>query len=309
MEGGAVAITAFYKFLSISSEQVGEIRNALERCADEQGIRGLVVLGTEGINATVAGSPEAIAAMKEFVRVHLKAPDATFKDSRAEKMPFARFKVDVRPEIITTKNCEISAHDSQGTHLSPQQWHEMLATDPDVVVVDTRNDYETEVGIFEGAIDPKIKKFSEFKQYVERQGLPRDKKLLLYCTGGIRCEKAVPEVKQLGYEKVYQLEGGILRYLEEYPEGYFQGECFVFDHRVAVDNHLQPSRKYKLCPHCGNPAQQAVDCVRCGVQTVVCHRCFEREDLNACSKNCAHHIRLRKQREAKAAALSCGDNS
>ncbi len=303
MDSGTVAIAAFYKFLSISSEQVAEIRTGLEKFAEDRGIKGLVVLGTEGINATVAGSLEAIAAMKEFVRVQLSAPEMTFKDSRADKMPFARFKVDVRSEIITTKNFDISVEDSQGTHLSPREWHEMLATDPDVVVVDTRNDYETEVGIFAGAIDPKIKKFSEFKEYVEREGLPRDKKLLLYCTGGIRCEKAVPEVKQLGYEKVYQLEGGILRYLEEYPEGYFQGECFVFDHRVAVDNNLQPSKKYKLCPHCGNPAQEAVSCNRCGSSATVCHRCVEREDLKSCSKNCAHHIRLRKQRETKAAAL------
>jgi UPF0176 protein len=303
MTSSTVAIAAFYKFLSISSEQVAEVREVLEKFADEQGIRGLVVLGTEGINATVAGTPEAIAAMKEFVRGQLSAPDMIFKDSRADKMPFARFKVDVRSEIITTKNLEISVEDSQGTHLSPREWHEMLATDPDVVVVDTRNDYEIEVGIFEGAIDPKIKKFSEFKEYVEREGLPRDKKLLLYCTGGIRCEKAVPEVKQLGYDKVYQLEGGILRYLEEYPEGHFKGECFVFDHRVAVDNHLQPSKKYKLCPHCGNPAQQAVNCKLCGTSAIVCHRCIEREDLNSCSKNCAHHIRLRKERESRGAVL------
>jgi UPF0176 protein len=303
MDAGTVAVAAFYKFLSISSEQVAEVRNDLERFATEHNLRGLVVLGVEGINATVAASPEVIAALKEFVRVRLSSPDIAFKDSIAEKMPFARFKVDVRSEIITTKNFEISIEDSLGTHLSPREWHEMIASDPDVVVVDTRNEYETEVGIFEGAVDPKIKKFSEFKEYVEANGLPKDKKLLLYCTGGIRCEKAVPEVKQLGYEKVYQLEGGILRYLEEYPEGYFKGECFVFDHRVAVDHHLQPSKTYKLCPHCGNPAREAIECNRCGSAAIVCHRCIEREDLKSCSKNCAHHIRLRKEREAKSAAL------
>jgi UPF0176 protein len=300
MDSGTVAIAAFYKFLSISAERVAEIRNGLEQFAANNGIKGLVVLGTEGINATVAGSPASIAAMKEFVQTQLSAPEMTFKDSHAEKIPFARFKVVVRSEIVTTKNLEISVDDSQGTHLSPREWHEMIATDPDVLIVDTRNDYETEVGIFQGAVDPKIKKFSEFKEYVEREKLPRDKKLLLYCTGGIRCEKAVPEVKQLGYDKVYQLEGGILRYLEEYPEGYFKGECFVFDHRVAVDNHLQPSKKYKLCPHCGNPAQQAIACNRCSAPAIVCHVCVEREDLKSCSKNCAHHIRLRKEREARA---------
>jgi UPF0176 protein len=300
MDTGAIGIAAFYKFLSITSDEVAAVRADLEQFAREHDLKGLVVLGTEGINATVAGTPEVIAALKEFVRSRLSAPDITFKDSSAEKMPFARFKVDVRSEIVTTKNLEISVEDSRGTYLSPKEWHEMLASDSDIVVVDTRNDYETEVGIFEGAVDPKIKKFSDFKHYVEREGLPRDKKLLLYCTGGIRCEKAVPEVKQLGYENVYQLEGGILRYLEEYPDGHFKGECFVFDHRVAVDSNLQPSKKYKLCPHCGNPAQEAIQCNKCGTAAVVCHRCVEREDLKSCSKNCAHHIRLRKERESGA---------
>jgi len=292
MSSDEVSIAAFYRFLVLSPQEVGELRKDLEKFAAEHGIKGLVVLGEEGVNATVAGSVKGISALKDFIRSRLSCPDITFKDSQAHKMPFARFKVDVRSEIITTKNLEITIDDSQGTHVSPQQWHEMMTSDPNVVVVDTRNDYETEVGIFEGAIDPRIKKFSEFKGYVEREGLPRDKKLLLYCTGGIRCEKAVPELKQLGYNQVYQLEGGILRYLEEYPEGFFKGECFVFDHRVAVDSKLQPSQTYTLCPHCGNPAKEPIECKRCGTPATVCHRCLLRDDLKSCSKNCAHHIRL-----------------
>jgi UPF0176 protein len=297
MKSEEVVISAFYKFITLSPERVSELQARLESFANTSGLRGLVVLGSEGINATVAGTPAVMGDLKSLLLELLPNEDFTFKDSLSSSVPFARFKVDVRPEIITTYDLSLSSDESRGTQLSPQEWHEMLSSDPDVVVVDTRNDYETEIGVFEGAIDPKIKKFSDFRGYVEQQGLPKDKKLLLYCTGGIRCEKAVPEMKRLGYDKVYQLEGGILRYLETYPDGHFKGECFVFDHRVAVDSNLQPSKTYKLCPHCGNPAKEDIKCVQCDNESVVCHRCIEREDRRTCSKNCAHHARLRAQRQ------------
>jgi UPF0176 protein len=299
-----VLVSAFYYFTRIEPERLTDIRQQFEGVAENTGLRGLVVMGGEGINATIAGTTEAVRAFHDLMRHIFPAADYTPKDSRAEKMPFSRFKVDVRPEIITTKDLSISSEGSHGTHLTPREWHEMIANDPDVVLVDTRNDYETEVGVFEGAIDPKIKKFSDFQRFVEDQGLPKDKKLFLYCTGGIRCEKAVPEVKRLGYDKVYQLEGGILRYLEEYPDGFFKGECFVFDHRVAVDSHLQPSKTYKLCPHCGNPAKEAIACVKCGKDAVVCHRCVERVDRKTCSKNCAHHTRLHLEKSPPAPSTS-----
>lgn len=293
MQQEVVAITAFYAFVTLTPPQIDEVRARLVQFAQQRGLFGLVVLGVEGINATVAGSPLVIAELKALVPELLGVSSLECKDSSALKMPFARFKVDLRKEIITTHDPELSIQESQGTHLSPTEWHEMISSDPEVVLIDTRNDYETEIGVFAGAHDPKIKKFSDFRGYMEQAGIPRDKKLLLYCTGGIRCEKAVPEVKQLGYEQVYQLHGGILRYLEEFPDGYFKGECFVFDHRVAVDSQLQPSQTYKLCRHCGNPGREAVTCGRCGAAAVVCHRCIEREDLRSCSKNCAHHLRLR----------------
>ena len=294
MSAQEVSVAAFYKFASFGSDEVQSLKARLEEFSQTSGLKGLVVLGAEGLNATVAGSPAAIRGVKELVRELVADPSLEFKDSTCEKIPFARFKVDVRQEIITTKDATIDPAESAGTHLTPQQWHEMLASDPDVVLVDTRNDYEVEVGTFEGALDPKIKKFSDFQKWVEDSGLPRDKKLFMFCTGGIRCEKAVPEVKRLGYESVYQLQGGILRYLEEYPEGFFKGECFVFDHRVAVDKNLEPSKLYKLCPHCGNPAQEKISCCNCGKAAVVCKHCIPQADKNTCSKNCAYHAR-RKQ--------------
>lgn len=291
MSAQEVSVAAFYKFASFSEGTVQSVKARLEAYSQQSGLKGLVVLGSEGLNATVAGSREAIEGAKSLVRELVADPEMEFKDSTCDKIPFARFKVDVRQEIITTKDATIDHNESAGTHLTPQQWHEMIASDPDVVLVDTRNDYEVEVGTFEGALDPRIKKFSDFQKWVEDTGLPHDKKLFMFCTGGIRCEKAVPEVKRLGYEQVYQLQGGILRYLEEYPEGYFKGECFVFDHRVAVDKDLQPSKLYKLCPHCGNPAQEKISCSSCSKDSVICKHCSPQADRNTCSKNCAYHVR------------------
>ena len=286
------AVTAFYKFIKIPSELVPQVKKRLEDFADKNGLRGLVVLGTEGINSTCAATLETIEALKKFLVEELfPGEEIAHKDSETVEMPFARFKVDVRPEIVTIKNLQISNEEGQGTYLTPTQWNEMIEKDPDVILVDTRNDYENEIGMFENAIDPKIAKFSDFKDFMEREALPKDKKLFLYCTGGIRCEKAVPEVMRLGYKNVYQLEGGILKYLEEYPEGHFKGECFVFDRRVSVDSNLKPTNMYSSCPHCGNPGKERIACSNCGCDTVVCHRCVSRADRNACSKNCAHHIR------------------
>jgi UPF0176 protein len=302
MSSPEFVVSAFYQFLNVEHAQLELAKRRLEEFCEQSGIRGLVVMGGEGINATIAGSVEGVAEFHKLLRELIPAVSYIPKESHAPVIPFARFKIDLRPEIITTKDLSLSSQDSKGTHLTPQEWHDMISNDPDVVIVDTRNDYETEIGVFEGAVDPKIKKFSDFQGYLETAELPRDKKLLLYCTGGIRCEKAVPEVKRLGYEKVYQLEGGILRYLEEFPDGHFKGECFVFDHRVAVDSQLRPTSRYKLCPHCGNTAQDSISCSKCGKSAFVCHRCVEREDLQSCSKNCAHHLRLRSKRAATAAS-------
>jgi UPF0176 protein len=298
MRTEGVVVSAFYKFLQVGGDELPSLRDRLEQFASASGLKGLVVLGTEGINATVAGSAETIAQFERLLPELFKSPDFEFKHSQAEKAPFARFKVDLRPEIVTIKDTSISASESQGTYLTPSEWHQALSNGSDITLIDTRNDYETDIGVFEGAVDPRIRKFSDFGDYMERSGLPKDRKLFLYCTGGIRCEKAVPEVKRLGYQNVYQLQGGILKYLEEYPDGHFKGECFVFDHRVAVDAHLQPTQTYKLCPHCGNPSKDNLDCIKCGKNAPVCARCAEREDLKSCSKNCAHHLRLAKQRAA-----------
>ena len=286
------AITAFYKFLRVDSPEA--LQRTLEKRGKDLGIRGLILVAHEGINGTVSGSPEAIAAWKEILQETVGAVE--YKDSVAAENPCKRFFVKVREEIVGLGDPTVFPS-GPNNHLTPQEWHDMMQRD-DVVVLDTRNTYETEIGKFKDAIDPKLEKFSDFGDYVKECGIPKDTKVLMYCTGGIRCEKASMEMQRQGYKNVYQLKGGILQYFEEYPEGFFQGECFVFDHRTAVDTHLQPSQKYHLCPHCGDPGDKHITCKQCAAAAVICVRCEQKsEHKKTCSKNCAHHHELAANRE------------
>ncbi len=254
----ALSITASYAFFPLTSEELPALQAQLKAFGNEQGMKGLVLLAPEGINSTVCGTPEAIAAWKQTLRM-LK-DDIQFKDSAADGLVFRRWSVKVKTELITLKQPGITPSGTHN-HLSPSAWRQMLARG-DVVVVDTRNDYEVALGKFRGALDPKLKHFQDFPEAVRAAAIPKDKTVLLYCTGGIRCEKAVLTMEAQGYSDVYQLEGGILAYLEEYPQDAFEGECFVFDHRVAVDQHLRPSVVYQLCTQCGDPAKSE-RCERC----------------------------------------------
>lgn len=157
----------------------------------------------------------------------------------------------------------------------------------DTVLLDTRNSYETAIGKFRGAVDPGIEAFHEFPGFIQKAGLPKNKTVMMYCTGGIRCEKALLEMEKQGYEHVYQLEGGILAYLEQFPDKNFEGECFVFDHRVAVDQHLRPSTVYGLCPHCGHAGNVEIRC-SCGTVQKVCSTCYSTASRKTCSKRCAN---------------------
>ncbi len=225
----------------------------------QHGMTGLVLIATEGMNGTVAGSKEAITEWKQKVE-QLCGP-TIFKDSFAERAIFKRWSVKVKPEIVAIKQPSIKPQ-GEHKHLSPEEWNAMLQSE-DVTVLDVRNDYEVAIGKFKGAIDPQIKKFHEFPTFVEQANLPKEKKVLMYCTGGIRCEKALLEMERQGYEHVYQLEGGILAYLEQFPNAQFEGECFVFDHRVAVDQELKPSQTFRLCERCGDPTSAPQTCVKC----------------------------------------------
>jgi UPF0176 protein len=289
MEGKSVKVTAFYKFVRIPDQSISDVGAKIENLAAELGISGLVILATEGVNGTVAGSPLELEKFKEQIPKLVYCESITFKDSWTFKDPFRRFKIKMRDEIVSLGKPDIFPGQLKNHHLSPTEWNRVLS-DENVILIDTRNWYETALGVFEGAIDPDINEFNEFPAYLDKAQFPKDKKVLMYCTGGIRCEKALIEMQQRGYQNVYQLEGGILKYLEEFPEGKFKGECFVFDHRVAVDNQLEPSKNFHLCAHCGDPGSVKLACGYCGNESKICAQCSKIASRLSCSKNCAYHL-------------------
>jgi UPF0176 protein len=285
-------IAAFYHFQAIPQDRLEALSQELESLGTESGLRGLIIMATEGVNGTISGpSQESVVAYLSEASSRLGFPLLSPKWSSAPAWPFRRFRIRLRDEIVTLGKPEVQPLPPQSpTHLSPEEWNRVMEEE-DVVVLDTRNWYETRIGKFEGALDPNLTEFHSFGEYLEGSGLPREKKVLIYCTGGIRCEKAIVEMHQHGFENVYQLDGGILNYLAKFPNQKFEGECFVFDHRVAVDQNLQPSQTYRLCPHCGQPADQPLSCLRCDVDTVVCIECLKHDHHRTCSKNCANHYK------------------
>lgn len=288
-------IAAYYHFIQIPKELLVVRKHELEtKAAELASLRGLALLAEEGYNVTVSGTPEDLDSFVIFTNTLLGITDPDIKYSFADFHPFRRFKVDLRKEIITlaAEGEEALIPENKRFHLSPEEWHKVLSEE-DVLLIDTRNDYETKVGKFSGALDPNIKKFTDFPEYLRSSDLPKDKKVLIYCTGGVRCEKAILEMHKQGFESVYQLDGGILRYLERFPEGHFEGECFVFDHRVAVDQRLEPSKRFSLCPHCGDPAEELITCQYCSGERKICERCRQQHQLDSCSKNCLHHLKRR----------------
>jgi UPF0176 protein len=165
-----------------------------------------------------------------------------------------------------------------------------LSSGERITLIDTRNSYEVALGTFRGAHDPQIQRFSELGPWLDQNPPPRDEKVLVFCTGGVRCEKVVVDLKEKGYEDVFQLHGGILAYLEQYPDQHFEGECFVFDHRVSVDQHLAPSKINYLCHLCGDPTTEKRGCDYCGNHESICDRCVKLHGRSACSKNCLYHL-------------------
>jgi len=230
-------IITFYEFKSMAA--LLETKTALKSAMSVHAIKGTIILAEEGFNSTVCGLPENIGdfitAAEEILQTKL-----VYKSSFHKAMPFRRVDVKIKPEIVTLKK-SVDIEKGVGTHISATEWNEVIARD-DVVVLDTRNDYEFKNGSFRNAINPKTKKFSDLPRFVAENLDPEThKRVAMFCTGGIRCEKLAPYMKQLGFEEVYQLEGGILKYLEVTPpkESLWEGECFVFDDRITINENLE----------------------------------------------------------------------
>ncbi len=249
---GAFLVAALYHFAAVPRFE--SLRAPLQALCEENGVKGTLLLAREGINGTIAGPEAGIAAVLGFLRAQPEFRALEHKESRASKMPFLRMKVRLKKEIVTMGVEDIDPNRIVGTYVEPREWNELIS-DPDTIVIDTRNDYETAIGIFRGAVDPKTKTFREFPDWVRQNpGLHNKPKIAMYCTGGIRCEKATAFMKEQGFEEVYHLKGGILKYLEQVPEeeSLWDGACFVFDERVSVTHGLKEGG-HRLCRACRQP--------------------------------------------------------
>ena len=301
-----LSVRTFYRFFPIEENELHRLRDMLAEFGETCELGGLFLVATEGVNTTFSGLADNVTRFTQFVCETCKLDSLEVKDSYSPTHPFKQFKVEVREEIVTYHRPSVRLKDPKEGHLSPTEWEELLDTDSEnCVLLDTRNRYESELGTFKDAICPPIDMFTELPQFLENEPLPKDKNILMFCTGGIRCEKAYLDLKERGYEKVFQLNGGILRYLEQFPHSHFQGECFVFDARVSLDQKLAPSADYKLCPHCGDPGKDKIQCARCNTPCIICHRCILQDAARrTCSKDCAYHFRRqREKREPAAEAL------
>jgi|JI9StandDraft_2_1071091.scaffolds.fasta_scaffold20787_3 UPF0176 protein len=265
---------AFYKFVELSD--FAQLRAPLLDCCNENHVKGTILLAQEGINGTIAGSPEGIYAVLAFLRRDSRLADLTHKESSSEKPPFYRMKVRLKREIVTMGVPHINPNLMAGKYVKPDEWNKLL-DDPDVVVVDVRNDYEVSIGTFKGAINPKTKSFSELPEWVRHESALRNKpKVAMFCTGGIRCEKSTAFLRSEGFQEVYHLEGGILKYLETVPEAEsrWEGECFVFDERVSVTHGLKPG-EYELCRACRHPISEEEKASELFVLGVSCPHCHD----------------------------------
>ncbi|MGI9394663.1 MAG: rhodanese-related sulfurtransferase [Boseongicola sp.] len=266
-------VAALYKFTRF--DDPAALKPPLEKTCRENGIKGTLLLAREGINGTIAGPKDEIAAAIDHIRTLPGCGDIEWKESRAKAMPFGRMKVRLKREIVTMGQPDVDPTSSVGTYVTPNDWNDLIRSN-DVAVIDTRNDYEVAIGSFDGAIDPATQSFGEFpKWWAKHAGDFHGKKIAMFCTGGIRCEKATNFLIGQGIEDVFHLKGGILKYLEEVPKesSLWNGECFVFDDRVSVGHGLKPG-PYKLCHACRRPIE-ASDMSRPDFEEgVSCRRCI-----------------------------------
>ena len=269
-----IRVCALYKFVQLNDYE--SLRPVLQDLLDLHQIRGTLLLAQEGVNGTVAGSTQAINALKAWFAKDKRFDGIDYKESLTDAQPFYRTKVKLKKEIVTLGVEGIDPRHVVGTYVEPKDWNSLIS-DPDVVLVDTRNHYEVEIGTFKGAIDPHTDTFREFPDYVNKTLDPKQhKKVAMFCTGGIRCEKSTAYLKEQGFEEVYHLQGGILKYLEEVPESesLWQGECFVFDNRVTV-NHQLEAGDYSLCAGCRAPLSEDDRQHPHYEEGVSCHHCHD----------------------------------
>ena len=299
-----ICVAALYCFAPLADCE--RLRGPLKQLCDEQGIRGTLLLASEGINGTIAGSRVGIDRVLDHIRAWPGCAEPELKFSSAATMPFHRMKVRVKSEIVTMGQPGIDPVANAGTYVDPLDWNALI-DDPDTIVIDTRNDYEVSIGSFAGAINPMTETFRDFPEWFARErerllGSENPPKVAMFCTGGIRCEKASAFLKNEGLEDVFHLKGGILAYLEQVPAeaSRWQGECFVFDQRVSV-GHALSAGTHELCFACRRPVSpedKQSPLYEAGVSCAACHH--ERDDAQRASYRERHRQETRAARQGRA---------
>jgi len=275
MTNSQIVVCALYHFVRLDDYQ--SLQQPLLDVMLENRVKGTLLLANEGINGTIAGERAGIDAVLKWLKSDPRLKDLNHKESYDDTYPFYRSKVKLKKEIVTMGVEGIDPNRKVGTHVPASEWNALIA-DPEVLLIDTRNDYEVEIGSFQNAVNPNTNSFREFPEYVEKHLDPeRHKKIAMYCTGGIRCEKSTAYLKEKGFDEVYHLQGGILKYLEEVPqkESLWQGECFVFDNRVAV-NHALEKGDYDQCHACRLPITEEDKQSEYYEKGVSCPRCYDK---------------------------------
>ena len=279
-------VAAFYAFTPLDDERRATLLTTLPTLAREGSVLGSVLVALEGVNGTISGPARGVDAVLDHLRASLVLGNDHYarlevKRSWADKPVFRRFKARRKKEIVTIGVTSVDPRSSVGTYVEPKDWN-TLVDDPDTLVIDTRNSYETAIGTFDGAIDPGTESFREFPQWAETTLRPLmeqqgSKRIAMFCTGGIRCEKASSYLQQEGFGEVHHLRGGILKYLEQVPESEsrWRGECFVFDQRVALNHQLEPG-EYSLCHACGLPVSAEQRDLPTYIKGVQCLHCEDR---------------------------------
>ena len=272
-------IAAFYHFANLDNYVDIQAR-LLQECIKEN-IMGTVLLAKEGINGTIAGSNGSIKNVLTYIRSDHRLHELIHKVSYAEKPPFLRMKVRLKKEIVTMGVPNVDPENTVGTYITPTEWNNLIL-DPDVITIDTRNNYEIEIGSFANSINPNTTSFREFPDWVKKnKSILKNKKIAMFCTGGIRCEKSTSYLKESGYKEVFHLKGGILKYLEEVPpkDSLWRGECFVFDERVSVGHDLEIG-SYDLCHACRHTITEKDKLSPLYKLGISCPRCYEITSVN-----------------------------
>ncbi|MEN0001028.1 MAG: rhodanese-related sulfurtransferase [Pseudomonadota bacterium] len=270
-----IVVAALYHFTRLP--HFAEIQAPLQQLCERHGIKGTLLLADEGINGTVAGSRQAVDNLMAWLWARPEFAGLEHKESYAPAMPFYRLKVRLKKEIVTMGVPGTDPTKIVGTYVEPEDWNALIA-DPETILIDTRNDYEVQIGTFDGAVNPHTAAFREFPDWVARnENALKGKKIAMFCTGGIRCEKSTAYMKSLGYDDVFHLKGGILRYLENVPsdQSKWNGQCFVFDERVSVGHELEVG-PHTLCRACRHPLSPEDLRSKHFVEGVSCSHCIDK---------------------------------